>query len=113
MTNSVNSILGICVAFGTAGVVSTPVDAIATLSGVALMVWLTCKKSTECEKLRTENHSLRQEHQQMREELKKLSRELGKRCSDCKLAMAANSEFIESHIEHENKNKIDTEKAGR
>lgn len=104
MTNGVNGVLGVVVAFGTAGVVSNPVDAIATLSGVALMVWLTCRKSAECEKLRVENRELRDEHQRMRSELQKLSRELGKRCSDCKLATAANNEFIENHVEHENKN---------
>lgn len=101
MTSQVNGVLGVCVAFGAAGAVSNPVDAIATLSGVALMVWLTCRKSSECEKLRQENHELREEHGRMRTELQRLSRELGKRCSDCRLAVAANEAFIEEHGKEE------------
>lgn len=94
MTGQVNAFLGAAVAVTGVQAVSDPVDALATVSGVALMVWLTLRKDRECVKLREENHALRQEMQQ-------LSRELGKRCSDCKLAVAANECFIEEHGKEE------------
>ena len=101
MTGQVNAFLGTVVAVTGVQAVNDPVDALATVSGVALMVWLTLRKSKECERLREENHALREEHARMRTEAQGLSRELGKRCSDCKLAVAANKEFIENHTEHE------------
>lgn len=101
MTGQVNAFLGAAVAVTGVQAVSDPVDALATVSGVALMVWLTLRKDRECVKLREENHALREEHHQMRQEMQQLSRELGKRCSDCKLAVAANECFIEEHGKEE------------
>ena len=101
MTSQINTALGAFVAVTGLQAVNDPVDALATISGVALMVWLTLRKSKECDKLRGENHQLREEHAKMRGELQKLSRELGKRCSDCRLAMAANEAYIEEHNEKE------------
>lgn len=99
MTSQVNAVLGAVVAVTGVQAVNDPVDALATVSGVALMVWLTLRKSKECERLREENHGLREEHHRMRTELQELSRELGKRCSDCKLAVAANEHFIDERKE--------------
>lgn len=101
MTSQINTALGVCVAVTGVQAVSNPIDALATVSGVGLMIWLTLRKDRECVKLREENHGLREEHQRMRLELQTLSRELGKRCSDCRLAVAANEEFIENHAERE------------
>lgn len=103
MTSQVNGVLGLLVATASVQAVKDPVDAVAAVSGVALMIWLTARKSRECEKLREENHQLREEHHALREELQGLSRELGKRCSDCTLVRAANSEFIENRAEHHEK----------
>ena len=94
MTSQVNAVLGAVVAVTGVQAVNDPVDALATVSGVALMVWLTLRKSKECERLREEHH-------RMRTELQELSRELGKRCSDCKLAVAANEHFIDERKEAE------------
>lgn len=99
MTSQINTALGVCVAVTGVQAVSNPIDALATVSGVGLMIWLTLRKDRECVKLREENHALREEHAKMRTEAQGLSRELGKRCSDCKLAVAANKEFIENHAE--------------
>lgn len=101
MTGQVNAAIGVCVAVTGVQAVSNPIDALATVSGVGLMIWLTLRKDRECVRLREENHALREEHARMRTEAQGLSRELGKRCSDCKLAVAANKEFIENHTEHE------------
>ena len=101
MTGQINAAIGVCVAVTGVQAVSNPIDALATVSGVGLMIWLTLRKDRECVRLREENHALREEHAKMRTEAQGLSRELGKRCSDCKLAVAANKEFIENHTEHE------------
>lgn len=82
----------------TAASTSTPLDSVPTLGGVGLLVWIVIYQTKECDKLREQ---LRQAHH---------------KCSDCRLARAANDTLIEAgkeHAEHERENKVDPEKGGR
>ena len=82
----------------TAATTNNALDSVPTLGGVGLLVWIVIYQTKECDKLREQ---LRQAHQ---------------KCSDCRLARAANDTLIEAskeHFDHEGENQADTEKSGR
>lgn len=82
----------------TAATTSNALDSVPTLGGVGLLVWIVIYQTKENDKLREQ---LRQAHQ---------------KCSDCRLARAANDTLIEAskeHFDHEGENQADTEKSGR
>ncbi|MBR5887311.1 MAG: hypothetical protein IKZ07_03785 [Akkermansia sp.] len=81
----------------TAATSSNALDSIPTLGGVGLLVWIVIYQTKECDKLREQ---LRKAHE---------------KCSNCRLARAANDTLIEAGKEHfdERENQADTEKGGR
>lgn len=82
----------------TAATTNNALDSVPTLGGVGLLVWIVIYQTKENDKLREQ---LRQAHQ---------------KCSDCRLARAANDTLIEAskeHFDHEGENQTDTEKGGR
>ena len=82
----------------TAATTSSALDSVPTLGGVGLLVWIVIYQTKENDKLREQ---LRQAHQ---------------KCSECRLARAANDTLIEAskeHFDHEGENQADTEKSGR
>lgn len=82
----------------TAATTNSALDSVPTLGGVGLLVWIVIYQTKECDKLREQ---LRRAHQ---------------KCSDCRLARAANDTLIEAgkeHFDHEGENQTDTEKSGR
>lgn len=82
----------------TAATTNNALDSVPTLGGVGLLVWIVIYQTKENDKLREQ---LRQAHQ---------------KCSDCRLARAANDTLIEAskeHFDHEGENQADTEKGGR
>ena len=81
----------------TAATTSNALDSVPTLGGVGLLVWIVIYQTKECDKLREQ---LRKAHE---------------KCSNCRLARAANDTLIEAGKEliDERENQADTEKSGR
>lgn len=79
-------------------------QAVGTLSGTGLLVWLVLHKTKERDK---DKAQYQEELRELRRENHELSRELGKKCANCKLANAANTMLQhagEEHFDHEGEN---------
>ncbi len=76
-------------------------QAVGTLSGTGLLVWLVLHKTKERDK---DKKAFTEELRELRKENHELSRELGKKCANCQLANAANNllrEAGEERLNHE------------
>ena len=102
MTNQIAYITGLTVAALELGSVESLFQSIGTLSGTGLLIWLVLHKTKERDKDKTQ---FQEELRELRKENHELSRELGKKCSNCKLANAANDMLKhagEDHIDQNN-----------
>lgn len=100
MTNHIAWWTGSVMAFFELGQAESLFQAVGTLSGTGLLVWLVLHKTKERDK---DKKQYQEELRELRKENHDLSRELGKKCSNCKLANAANSLLQhagEEHFEH-------------
>ena len=102
MTNQIAYITGLTVAALELGSVESLFQSIGTLSGTGLLIWLVLHKTKERDKDKTQ---FQEELRELRKENHELSRELGKKCSNCKLANAAND-----MLKHAGEDHIDQEK---
>ena len=101
MTESIAYTTGICLAALELGHVESVLQSVGTLSGTGLLVWLVIHKTRERDK---DKQQFQEELRELRRENHELSRELGKKCSNCKLANAANAmlqQAGEERFDHE------------
>lgn len=102
MTNHLACVTGLTVAALELGSVESLFQSIGTLSGTGLLIWLVLHKTRERDKDKTQ---FQEELRELRRENHELSRELGKKCSNCKLANAAND-----MLKHAGEDHIDQDK---
>ena len=102
MTNQLAYATGLTVAALELGSVESLFQSIGTLSGTGLLIWLVLHKTRERDKDKTQ---FQEELRELRKENHELSRELGKKCSNCKLANAAND-----MLKHAGEDHIDQDK---
>lgn len=104
MTNHLACWTGTLMAAIELGQAESLLQAVGTLSGTGLLVWLVLHKTKERDK---DKAQYQEELRELRKENHELSRELGKKCANCKLANAANTMLQhagEEHFDHEGEN---------
>lgn len=104
MTNHLACWIGTLMAAIELGQAESLLQAVGTLSGTGLLVWLVLHKTKERDK---DKAQYQEELRELRKENHELSRELGKKCANCKLANAANTMLQhagEEHFDHEGEN---------
>lgn len=104
MTNHLACWTGTLMAAIELGQAESLLQAVGTLSGTGLLVWLVLHKTKERDK---DKAQYQEELRELRKENHELSRELGKKCANCKLANAANTllqQAGEEHFDHEGEN---------
>lgn len=104
MTNHLACWTGTLMAAIELGQAESLLQAVGTLSGTGLLVWLVLHKTKERDK---DKKAFADELRELRKENHELSRELGKKCANCKLANAANTMLQhagEEHFDHEGEN---------
>ena len=104
MTNHLACWTGTLMAAIELGQAESLLQAVGTLSGTGLLVWLVLHKTKERDK---DKAQYQEELRELRRENHELSRELGKKCANCKLANAANTMLQhagEEHFDHEGEN---------
>lgn len=115
MTNHLACWTGTLMAAIELGQAESLLQAVGTLSGTGLLVWLVLHKTKERDKDKARYQEERdkdkaqyqEELRELRKENHELSRELGKKCANCKLANAANTLLQhagEEHFDHEGEN---------
>lgn len=97
MTNQLAYATGLTVAALELGSVESLFQSIGTLSGTGLLIWLVLHETKERDKDKTQ---FQEELRELRKENHELSRELGKKCSNCKLANAANDMLKHAGEDH-------------
>ena len=101
MTNHIACWTGSIMAVVELGQAESLLQAVGTLSGTGLLVWLVLHKTKERDK---DKKAFTEELRELRKENHELSRELGKKCANCQLANAANNllrEAGEERLSHE------------
>lgn len=101
MTNHIACWTGSIMAALEIGQAESLLQAVGTLSGTGLLVWLVLHKTKERDK---DKKAFTEELRELRKENHELSRELGKKCANCQLANAANNllrEAGEERLSHE------------
>lgn len=104
MTNHLACWTGTLMAAIELGQAESLLQAVGTLSGTGLLVWLVLHKTKERDK---DKAQYQEELRELRKENHELSRELGKKCANCRLANAANTLLQhagEEHFDHEGEN---------